>query len=170
MSEENESGEGTGIADLRKQYEAMKKELAAQSEELTRYRTAERQKTVAEALKAKGLPEAAAKFYTGDDVSEASVSKWAEENKDVFAVQQSNTPPTPTTPQVDPAIQQAQRVSDAAHGAESTFANTPAGQPQVVGDPAEMLRLMQTLPYEELQKRGWMPATEGTMFHNPSRR
>lgn len=154
MSEENlPDEEGDGIKNLRKQYDAIKKERDEFATELDTFRAEKRVSSVAEVFKAKNLPENAAKLYTGSDTSPEAVGKWIEEFADVFNVK----------PVDDANAQNAQRVSDASFGAPD---NEPAPQGgQVLGDPAEIQRAITTLPYEELVKLGYMPK-QGTLFNN----
>lgn len=163
MSDENEfdGNEGEGVASLRKQYNALKKQNDEMLASLANYQKQERQSTLAAALKAKGLPEKAASLYTGDDVSDDAVGKWLESYADVFgAAPQQQT----STTVIDPNAEAAQRTSAAAYeNAEPGFDQLG----QVFGDPSEAEKLMRSLPYEELEKRGWVPAA-GTL-HNPGR-
>jgi len=155
MSDEFETeDQGEGIKSLRKQYEALKAERDAQAKELATFKAAQRQSSVAEVLKAKGLPAGAAKLYHGDDTSEEAVGKWLEEFADVFggaSAGESN----------DANAANAQRVSAASGGASNSIVAGPDGK--VLGDPNEMLHAMQTLPYEELQRLGYLPKS-GTLF------
>lgn len=158
MSEENDNlgDEGEGIKNLRKEFEALKKQNAEKDARLAQYEQRDRQSTVASVLKAKGLSEKAAALYTGDDVSEDAVGKWVESYADVFGVQAQ----TQQTSENDANAQAAQRTAAAAfENAEPGFNNLG----QVFGDPEEAEKLMRSLPYEELQKRGWVPST-GTLF------
>lgn len=145
MSDEIESeNDSEGIASLRKAHKEAQAALKAAQEELSEFRSVKRQQSVAEALKAKGLPEKAASLYTGDDTSEDAVGKWVEQYADVFGVKQED----------DANAQAAQRLSAAQVGNSANVQN--AGK-QILGDPAEMLQLIQNTPYEELVKLGYMP-------------
>ena len=141
------SGDSEGIKSLRKQYEQTAKELKAAQERLAEIDKRERQTSVAELLKAKGVSPSAAKFYNGDDVSEDAVGKWIEDHADVFGLNKQEAQ------QVDPNEEAARRVSEASYGTTPTHP-TPMGQ---VADPIEALRQMQSLPYEELVKLGRVP-------------
>lgn len=156
MSEENFSEEESeGIKSLRKAYDAQKKQLDEAMKELGTFRAERRQSSVAEVLKAKGLPATAAKLYHGEDTSEEAVGKWIEEFADVFG--------TPKASENDQNAANAARVSGASGGVGSPVAPSgDAGNP-VLGDPVEMLHAMQTLPYEELQRLGMLPKS-GTLF------
>ena len=139
--------EGEGIKNLRKQFTALKKERDADQEELNKFRLGARTTSVSTILKAKGIPESAAKLYTADDTSEDAVGKWLEEYGDVFL---------PTSAGTDENTENAKRVSDASHGTSSTSSND-AGQGRVFGDLDEIRRSLDTLPREELEKMGLVP-------------
>lgn len=157
MSDDNEnSTDSEGIRNLRKQYEDQAKELKALRESLAGYQKAERQTTVASILKAKGLPEKAASLYSGEDVSEDAVGKWAENYADIFGAQPAST--QSGTP-ADPNAAAAARMAAATQSSPSTQSIAPDGY--VVGDPNEMLHAIKTLPYEELVKLGYMPKQGG---------
>lgn len=165
MSDENESNEtGETGKGLRAQLEKALADLQAEKAVADQFRTSQRTETVKGILKAKGVPESAARLYTGDDVSDDAVGKWIDEYKDVFtgapAGQQAGGAGT-----VDPNAAAAQRVSDASYG----NAQTPqaAGDNKILGAPEEILRALQTLPMDDLIKMGYMPKP-GTIF-NPRR-
>lgn len=155
MSEEFETDENQndseGIKNLRKQFEAQKKELAELREFREQTTQEKRLTTVAEFLKAKGIPESAAKFYDGDDTSEDAVGKWLEANADVFQIKTAES--VPGDPAPDANAQAAQRVTAQSYGATPAVP-TPNGASV---DPIEGERLMRTLPYEELEKLGFVP-------------
>jgi hypothetical protein len=150
---ENEN-EGEGIKDLRNKYKSSQKQLTELQEKLAKYETAERRNSVAGILKAKGIPEAAAKFYDGDDTSEDAVGKWLEANADVFQIKTSDDAPAGSAQQApDANALAAQRVTAQSFGTTPAV-STPNGASV---DPEEKLRLTKTLPYEELEKLGWVP-------------
>lgn len=155
MSDENDFTEdqGEGIKNLRKQYEALKKQNDELLGQLTTFQAEKRQSTVSEVLKAKGLPATAAKLYHGEDVSEEAVGKWLEEFADVFGVKSNEN---------DANAQNAQRVSAASGGVADSIATGEGKQP-ILGNPEEIANAIKTLPYEELQRLGYMPAS-GTLF------
>lgn len=162
MSEDDDLGNegGEGIKSLRKQYDTIKAQNEELAKQLREFQAKERTSTVANVLKARGLPETAAKLYTGDDTSEDAVGKWLDEFADVFGTQ--------AAPQQQGAVdagtaQAVTRIANAAQGSNGpVIGSNTAGQP-VVGDPRELTHLIRTLPYEELQKRGLMPQS-GTLF------
>jgi hypothetical protein len=153
--DDDTQNDSEGVKNLRKQFEALQKQLTERDERLAKYEAAERQSGVVNALKAKGLDEAKAsklvKFYSGDDASEEAVGKWLEENADVFGVNAQQT-----TQVSDPNAANAQKVSNAAFGSASLNDN-PAGTPHVIGDPSEIQRLYQTASIEQLQASGMLP-------------
>lgn len=146
MSEEldTENNEGEGIKNLRKQYEATQKELAEARKALDEFNTAKRRETVAGLLKAKGVSPSAASFYSGEDVSEDAVGKWLEDHADVFNYKADTT-------EEDANTLAASRVNAASSGRVEDVVSTTAGR---VIDPVEALRLFESLPKEELVKRG----------------
>ena len=141
-----------GIKSLRKQFEAQKKELAELREFREKASREQRQSSVAEVLKAKGIPAGAAKFYDGDDTSEDAVGKWLEAHADVFQIK---SPEGDDGQQVDENAQAAKRVTTQSFG--TTTNHAPLGRAM---DPEEALRLIQTQPYEELEKLGLVPPRE----------
>ena len=147
MSDEENLNEGEGIANLRKQYEELVKEVKGLKAENSQYKTKERASTVAEILKAKGVPASAAKLYSDEDTSEDAVSKWLEDYADVFHLSSSKE---------DDSNSQAVRVvSNASHANRETQAFDNAGQ--VIGNPDELLQLIQNSSYDDLVKQGLMP-------------
>jgi len=149
MSDDDELGddnEGEGIKNLRKQFAALKKERDADQEELTKFRQGARTTSVAGILKAKGIPESAAKLYTAEDTSEDAVGKWLEEYGDVFHLSSGES---------DENSKNAQRVSAASFGG-TTSTDPSTGKP-VFGDLDEMRIALDTLPREELEKLGYIP-------------
>jgi hypothetical protein len=140
--------EGEGVKNLRKQYDALKREQAAEREELNKLRAEKRSVSVAEILKAKNIPASAAKLYTGEDTSPDAVGKWLEDFADVFNIKAADTA-------TDANAEAAKRVSDASYGSEQSTQKLSEG---VVGDLDEIQRLIDTQPYDELVKMGLMPA------------
>jgi hypothetical protein len=159
MSEENDGAqEGEGIKNLRKEFDALKKQLTERDQELAGYKATERKRTVAEVLKAKGLPEKAASLYNGDDASEEAVGKWLEDFGDVFGLTQQQDQQA--------AEQQAEinRLQQAAFGQPPNVGQLPNGQQPFVVDPVEALQAMASLPYEQLVEQGYLPNVKGTMW------
>lgn len=160
MSDENLPDEGDGIKNLRKQYDAMKKQNDELLSELGTFRAERRASQVAEVLKAKGVPAEAASLYSGEDTSEAAVVKWVEQHASVFGgvKQEADQADVP-----DANAEAARRVAGNSFGAVEGSSVPTAGAP-ILGDPDEMERFMRTAPIEELQKRGLFPAN-GTLFN-----
>jgi hypothetical protein len=143
--DEDLDNDSEGIKNLRKQFAELKKERTAEQEELNKFRLGARTASVTGFLKAKGIPESAAKLYTGEDTSEDAVGKWLEDFADVFQPKSGT----------DENAQNAQRVSDASQGASSTQQN--GTDLRVLGDIDEIRRALDTLPREELEKMGLVP-------------
>lgn len=152
MSDDNDfTDEGEGIKGLRKQYAETQKELTEARKLLGEFQTAQRTQTVAEILKAKGVPASAATLYNGEDASEDAVGKWLEAHADVFQIK------TEATAVTDANAQSAERVASASYGTPSIPSVSSNDQGQVIGNPEEIRRLLDTQPYEELQRLGLMP-------------
>lgn len=151
LEDESNEHDSEGIKNLRKQYNATKKERDEFQKELAAYRQKERSATVAEILKAKGIPSSAAKFYTAEDASEDAVGKWVEENADIFGK------PSSPAEKSDPNAEAAQRVAGASFGNHGGIETQAGIGGRVLGDPEEIAHALKTLPYEELQKMGLMP-------------
>lgn len=156
MSDDDNFTDGTdggeGIKNLRKQYADTQKELKAALDELNSFRAAQRRESAADVFKAKGLDEAkakaAAKLYSGEDVSEDAVGKWLDEYRDLFPVTQGST-------ENDANANNAARVAAASHG--TADASGTGTTPVALGDPFEIARLLETLPYDEQVKVLGMP-------------
>lgn len=151
MSEPLDTTEGTeGGKGLRAQLETALSELTKLREENEKFAKQNRQSAVAGILKAKGIDESVAELYGGDDVSEDAVGKWVERYGKAFGVEVKQAPA-----ELDANAQAAQRVSDASFGTQSVTETSLNSQ--IVGDHDDLIRLMKTLPREELQKRGMLP-------------
>lgn len=165
MSEENDdaqNGEGEGIKSLRKEFEALKKQLSAVQEENAGLKAEKRSRSVSEVLKAKGLPEKAASLYSGDDASEEAVGKWIEEFGDVFGLKPNEQAPNPQE-------QQIQRVQEAAFGQPNFTTDTVPANGQLIGDPVELLAQMKSLSYEQAVEQGLLPDVKGTLYDTHNR-
>jgi|SRR5882762_1224543 len=160
MSEENEFGEegnsGSG-GGLRKQLEEALAKLKTLESETVKYRERDRAETVRNALKAKQVPDAGlhiADLYTAEDVSDDAVGKWLEKYGSALGVQ-SNAGDGQQQ-EVDQNAVNAGRVNAASFG--DSDAGTEQLQTGVMGNPEELMRLMNTLPdYDSLVKAGLMP-------------
>lgn len=153
------SDDSEGIKQLRQHAKETADALKAANERLAQFEAREREATVKSVLKAKGLPEKAATFYQGD-ASEDAVSKWVDENADIFGVRQSGGNDANAA-----AAAMAQAASFGNDGSE------PALGPdrKVYGDPAELLKLMKTLPYPELVKLGLVPDPKRDPYGRPAK-
>lgn len=84
------------VKDLRKQIKDLTRDNSKLQSQLGQFVTQQRQTTLAEALKAKGLNPSAAKFYPADaDVDEEAITAWITENADVFGPVKAATDDTP---------------------------------------------------------------------------
>ena len=79
------------VKDLRKQLKEAQAAAREATEELSVLKSAKREATVTEFLKAKGVNPKAAKFIPTDLEDEESWSTWLEENGDVFGGQSSES-------------------------------------------------------------------------------
>lgn len=145
MPDDIDTNDSEGIKNLRKQFDELSKQNKQLLDELTGYRTADRNKAVGDILKAKGVSEKLAGLYSGDDTSEGAVAKWLED----YGLQGS------ASQQNDPNIEAAHRVAEATYGSDYSV-ETPQ-QGVFVGNPDEIRTLLNTLPQEELVKRGFIP-------------
>lgn len=155
MSDEFDSDEGEGIKNLRKQYEALKKQNEEQSKMLSEFLGEKRKATVGEILKAKGVSPQAAALYSGEDVSEDAVGKWLESYAEVFKPATQETAP-PALPQNDPNANNAQRVMESAF---FTVAQpvVPAVDGRISGSPTDIARLLESGTREQLEAAGLIP-------------
>jgi uncharacterized protein with ATP-grasp and redox domains len=89
------------VKQLRKANKQKDKELAELKSSFESLNKAQRERTIKEALAARGVNQKISSFIPQDiDPTEESVSKWLEANADVFGIQ---TEEVPQTPNVDPA-------------------------------------------------------------------
>lgn len=112
---------GNAVKELRKANRAKEKALKEMQAELEQLRQDRRQRTIKEVLGARGVNDKIAKFIPQDiDSDEESVSRWLDENADVFGFEASSKPEA----NVDPADKQAyQRM-------QNTVNNGSAASPQ----------------------------------------
>lgn len=118
---DSEPASGNAVKELRKANRAKEKALKEMQAELEQLRQDRRQRTIKEVLGARGVNDKIAKFIPQDiDSDEESVSRWLDENADVFGFEASNKPEA----NVDPADKQAyQRM-------QNTVNNGAAAGPQ----------------------------------------
>lgn len=159
MPDDENSTDSEGIKNLRKQFEDQAKQLKAVNEQLAKYQSQERQSTVADILKAKGVNPKAASLYSGEDVSEDAVSKWAQDYAEVFGAASASEG---SGQQSDANAQAAARVAGATFSIPQSRAVATDGR--VLGDPNEILHAIKTLPMEELVKLGYMPSEAASQF------
>ena len=89
------------VKQLRKAAKQKDKELAELKAQFENLNKAQRERAVKDALESRGVNSKIAKFIPADiDPTEESLSKWLDENGDVFGFQAT---PTNTQPAVDPA-------------------------------------------------------------------
>lgn len=148
---EDDGNDSKGIANLRKQYKELADQFKAQNAELEKFRATERAASVGKLLEAKGLTAQHAKFYSGDDTSEDAISKWYDENKALFGVQQDSEP------SVDPNAAAAARIAAVSNGQPAVVSQPVNGLP-AMGDIAAMTELMKTASLEDLVAKGLLPA------------
>lgn len=159
MSDDEFSEDTDGIKQLRQHAKDTADALKAANEQLAKYQAQERDATVKSVLKAKGLPEKAATFYQGD-ASEDAVSKWVDENADIFGVRPSG--------QNDGNAAAAAAVAAASYGAAPVDPGLGPDR-KVYGDPGELLKLLKTLPYAEAVKLGLLPDPKNDPYGRPAK-
>jgi hypothetical protein len=135
----SEPESGNAVKELRKANRAKEKALKEMQAELEQLRQDRRQRTIKEVLGARGVNDKIAKFIPQDiDSDEESVSRWLDENADVFGFEAGNRPEA----NADPAdIQNYQRMQNTVNSGLSANAS---------GD--LMNRIMNAETPEELKK------------------
>lgn len=117
--ETQDAPSGKGLRSQLEQTLAANKQLQA---ELAELRTAQRQSEVSQFLQSKGVNSKIAKFIPSDVSGEEGLSKWLEDNADVFSIQPKETsqeaytdpaPETSVTPTVPESATRMQSVSNA---------------------------------------------------------
>ena len=94
------SGSDDLVKQLRKQLKAKEKETAELKSQFDNLSKAQRERAIKDTLEARGVNGKVAKFIPQDlDPTEESLSKWLEDNADVFGFQVEDK----TEPAVDPA-------------------------------------------------------------------
>jgi hypothetical protein len=107
---------GEGIKSLRTAYTKLKQENSTLKTEVQTFRAEKRTTSVAQALKSKGLPEAAASLYTGDDTSEEKLTEFANGLAAMFNIQPQTTEGAGEQPTPDPAAAAQSRIDAAQSG------------------------------------------------------
>lgn len=163
--DDNFGDDSEGIKNLRQHAKEQAAALKAAQERLDAFEKKERETTVKEVLKAKGLPEKVAKFYDGD-ASEDAVDQWLKENGDVFGVAPAAGNDGAAT---DPNALAAARLA-AASGSTRTAEDPALGAGRrVLGDPLALMRAIKELPYEELVRQGLMPDPKTDPMRRPAK-
>ncbi len=110
---ESQPESGNAVKELRKANRAKEKALKEMQAELEQLRQDRRQRTIKEVLGARGVNDKIAKFIPQDiDSDEESVSRWLDENADVFGFETSNKPAANADPK---DIQNYQRIQNTAN-------------------------------------------------------
>lgn len=101
--DEFDNGDSSNLVkDLRKQIDKANREKDDLARQLGELSTRERQRTLTEALTAKGLPAKAAKFYPSDAaLDDDAVNAWVADHADVFGVTTTQAAPDTTADAVD---------------------------------------------------------------------
>jgi hypothetical protein len=135
----SEPESGNAVKELRKANRAKEKALKEMQAELEQLRQDRRQRTIKEVLGARGINDKISKFIPQDiDSDEESVSRWLDENADVFGFEAGNRPEA----NADPAdIKNYQRMQNTVNSGLSANAS---------GD--LMNRIMNAESPEELKK------------------
>ena len=123
--ESNDSGNDL-VKQLRKANKQKEKELAELKAQFEGLSKAQRERSIKDALAARGVNTKIASFIPQDiDPTEESVSKWLESNADVFGIQSSEN----QTANIDPAqAKQYQRMTNAAEQGNSPNAQADVMQ------------------------------------------
>lgn len=118
---ESDVGSGNAVKELRKANRAKEKALKEMTAELESLRQDRRNRTIKEVLGARGINDKVAKFIPQDiDSDEESVSRWLEENADVFGFEASNRPEANADPK---DIQNYQRMQNTVNSGSSANAS-----------------------------------------------
>lgn len=168
MSDDDYGTESSeGWKSIRKELDALKEANKAKDAELAKFQAAQNEAAVKAVLKAKGLPEKVAGFYSGD-ASEDAVSKWLDENADVFGGTPGNGGGNPAP---DPNALAAARLAAASGGSGGNDEPALGANRRVYGDPTELAAKVngnQRLPYAELVRLGIMPDPASDPFRRPA--
>jgi hypothetical protein len=136
---ESQPESGNAVKELRKANRTKEKALKEMTAELESLRQDRRQRTIKEVLGARGVNEKIAKFIPQDiDSDEESVSRWLDENADVFGFEAGNRPEA----NADPAdIKNYQRMQNTVNSGSSANASADLAN-----------RILNTESPEELKK------------------
>lgn len=84
---DGDDSRGNDVPDLRKAYNALKKQLKEAQSQNQALQQSVRERSIKDVLAAKGLPEKIARFIPDSITSNDDVLAWVEDNGDVFGVQ-----------------------------------------------------------------------------------
>lgn len=116
------SDDSDGIKSLRAAVKSLKDQIKQKDTELTTYRSKEREGSLSELLKSKGVPETAFGLYPKDaEASEEAVTEWVGKFGAAFGIQ---TAPTGLAPEQVAAMQTVQAASAQAPAAAPGDMNT----------------------------------------------
>lgn len=132
---------GNAVKELRKANRAKEKALKEMQAELEQLRQDRRQRTIKEVLGARGVNDKIAKFIPQDiDSDEESVSRWLDENADVFGFETSNRPEANADPK---DIENYRRIQNAANsGVPADIANDLLNRIASAETPEELRKLL----------------------------
>lgn len=138
---ESDVGSGNAVKELRKANRAKEKALKEMTAELESLRQDRRNRTIKEVLGARGINDKVAKFIPQDiDSDEESVSRWLEENADVFGFEASNRPEANADPK---DIQNYQRMQNTVNSGASANASADLmNRILSTENPAELKKLL----------------------------
>lgn len=138
---ESDVGSGNAVKELRKANRAKEKALKEMTAELESLRQDRRNRTIKEVLGARGINDKVAKFIPQDiDSDEESVSRWLEENADVFGFEASNRPEANADPK---DIKNYQRMQNTVNSGSSANASADLmNRILSTENPAELKKLL----------------------------
>ena len=161
--DDTDSGDQSeAFKNLRKEHKQLKTQQRETNEKLAKYEAQERATTVRGILSAKGLPDKVAELYSGTDVTEDAVVKWAEQYADVFG---SNAGSGQSSDEVNNSnAQSAGRVNEASSGNVHPTQNPKGPSGRILGSPEEIAHAIKTWKYEDLVAAGYMPDDNGQLY------
>lgn len=100
-------GESTGMKKLRAAFERQKKQNAEQAAQLAALNARDRERSLSDVLRSKGLNGKLAKFYpANEEASEEKIDAWLKDNADVFG-RPAAQPDQPQAPEFSPDLRTA---------------------------------------------------------------
>ena len=175
MADENDT---QGIANLRAEHTALTKQVAALESELSGFRAEKRTQELGTLFKAAGKDPAGAALYTGEDVSKEAVAAWLTQHGGALAdlKKEEGAPSSQGQPNgapagdenANPQLAAALAALQAQQQSLQTMQSVPMQSTdgvqfvkmqdgRILGDPQELMRAVQTLPYEDLVKHFGFP-------------